>query len=94
MNDARREMIESSRSLIDIFCCDHYDELCTGMKWTECLSKKKHEFKDFRYPDDQFKYELQERCIRKKNLLILKEEYKSIYAQTEVDEDDEDIRIE
>jgi hypothetical protein len=29
MNDARREMIEASRSIIDIFCCNHYDELRT-----------------------------------------------------------------
>jgi hypothetical protein len=96
MNDARREMTEASRTLIDVFCCNHYDELISGLKWIDCLSKKRYEFKCFKYGDDRFKYELQERCDRVKNLWKLKLEYRSVYTQipTDVyvlDDDDEQI---
>ena len=95
MTEAKQNIINASKSPIDQFICDHYNELVIGMVCSDALTCKPSEMKD-----KNFQLSIKDKCDRKKKgpkgsqkwCYILKEECKSLYRQTEnIDEDDIDI---
>ena len=90
MTEAKEDLIEASRSLIDIFICDNYDKLCEGWLCSEAILFKPYDMKE-----RTFCLQLKDKCIRKQRKIdgkpvwhyFLKDECKSLYKQTITDDD-------
>lgn len=91
MTEAKEDLIEASRSPIDVWICEHYDELLNGIQCSDALVSKPSEMKD-----KNFQLQIKEKCERKKKgpkgnqkwYYILKDECKSLYHQTVYEEDE------
>ena len=90
LTEAKQDLIEASRSPVELFICDHYNELCKGMLCSEALLNKPCEIKE-----RSFQLQLKDKCDKKRETkgdrkwyYILKDEYKSIYHQTEREDDE------
>ena len=91
MTDAKQDLIEASKSPVEQFICDYYNKLCEGWLCSEALLYKPYDIKE-----RSFQLQLKDKCIRKRvkknNQLywyyFLKDEYKSIYKQTETDDNE------
>ena len=89
MTEAKQDLIEASRSPLDIWICDHYNDLCKGILCSDALISKPPEMKD-----RTFQLQLKDKCIRKQVregnqrpwYYFIKEECKLIYSQTVYDE--------
>lgn len=85
MTEAKQDIINASKSPIDQFICDHYDDLVKGMICSDALMYKPSDMKD-----KNFQLQLKDKCDRKKKgpkgnqkwCYILKDECKSLYKQT------------
>ena len=96
MTEAKQDLIDASRSPIDVWICNHYNQLLEGINCSDALLTKPSEMKD-----KQFQMQIKERCerrqIKRKWHYILKEGCKSLYKQTENefddDYDDEDLPV-
>jgi hypothetical protein len=90
--EAKQDLIDASRSPLDVWICDHYNELIEGILCSDALISKPSEMKD-----KAFQLQIKERCDRvkiqkegvRKWYYKLKEGCKSIYKQT-INEDDEE----
>jgi hypothetical protein len=90
--EAKQDLIDASRSPLDVWICDHYNELLEGILCSDALISKPSEMKD-----KAFQLQIKERCDRvkiqkegvRKWYYKLKEGCKSIYKQT-INEDDEE----
>jgi hypothetical protein len=60
MTEEKEAVIDASRSPIDLFIAQHYDELLEGWKCDECRDAKPYEIKD-----RQFNLAMAGKCIRK-----------------------------
>ena len=93
MTEAKEDLIEASRSPIDVWICEHYDELLNGIQCSDALVSKPSEMKD-----KNFQLQIKEKCERKKKgpkgnqkwYYILKDECKSLYHQTVYEEYEEE----
>jgi len=96
MTEAKEDLIQASRSPIDVFICDHYDELIKGMKCSIALEMIPKEMSK-----RNFELQIKQRCIVKQITVdgarprhyILKDECKNLYKQTinEIDEDEDEF---
>lgn len=92
MTEAKQDLIEASRSPIDVWINEHYNDLIEGIQCSDALMSKPSEMKD-----KTFQLQIKDKCIRKKKRVegvrqwyyILKDECKSIYHQTVYEEDNE-----
>ena len=93
MTEAKEDIINASKSPIDQFICDHYNELVKGMICSDALVCKPADMKD-----KNFQLSIKDKCERRKKgpkgaqkwCYILKDECKGLYKQTEfIDEDEE-----
>lgn len=90
MTEAKQDLIDASQSPLDVWICQHYDELCKGIVCSEALTSRPSEMKE-----RSFQNQIRDKCIHRRITLngsrvyayILKEECKSIYHQT-VSEDE------
>ena len=101
MTEAKQNLIEASRPPIDIWICEHYNELCKGILCSEALLSKPQDLKE-----RTFQLQLKDKCIRKQVrngktkpwYYFLKDECKLIYSQTSCEDEDfeefEDEKIE
>ena len=93
MTEAKQDIIEASRSALDVWICDHYDELVKGLPCDEALVSKPSEMKE-----RTFQLQLKDKCDRKrvqssgvrKWHYVLKNECKAIYSQTVHDDVEEE----
>lgn len=91
MTEAKEDIINASKSPIDQFICDHYNELVKGMVCTDALVCKPADMKD-----KNFQLSLKDKCDRKQKRVngkrvwyyFLKDECKSLYKQTEFIDDE------
>ena len=91
MTEAKQDLIEASRTPVDQWICDHYTSLLEGMECSTALSCKPKDMKD-----KTFQLQIKDKCERKqlrrngmkKWYYILKEEYRSIYKQNTLEEDE------
>jgi hypothetical protein len=60
MTEAKQELIEASRPIIDIWIIEHYNELVAGVKCSEALDKKPKELRP-----RSFQLVLKDKCDRK-----------------------------
>ena len=87
MTEAKEDLIEASRNPLDVWICEHYDDLCAGMLCSDALNCKPVEMKE-----RAFQLQIKDKCDRKQKQVecvrkwfyILKEECKSIYKQAKV----------
>ena len=94
MTEAKQDLIEASQSPLDVWICQHYDELCKGIVCSDALISRPPEMKE-----RSFQLQIKDRCERKRLTVdgkriwhyILKDECKAIYHQTVYDNDDEEI---
>ena len=92
MTEAKQDLIDASKSPLDQWICDHYDELIKGIISSDALLSKPSEMKD-----RAFQLQLKDKCEHKKIqhdgvrkwYYILKDECKSLYKQTIYESDDE-----
>ena len=92
MTEAKQDIIEASRSALDVWICDHYDELVKGLPCDEALVSKPSEMRE-----RTFQLQLKDKCDRKKIQnsgvrkwhYVLKNECKAIYSQTVHDDDEQ-----
>lgn len=85
MTEAKEDLIEASRNPLDIWICEHYNQLCTGMLCTDALTCKPSEMKE-----RTFQLQIKDKCDRKQKQIdcvrkwcyVLKDECKTIYKQT------------
>ena len=92
MTEAKQDLIEASRTPLDNWICEHYNELLTGIPCSEALTSKPAEMKD-----KNFQLQIKDKCNRKRITIhgkrvwcyILKDECKQIFKQIlhEIDED-------
>ena len=95
MTEAKQDLIEASRTPLDNWICEHYDELILGIPCSDALTSKPTEMKD-----KNFQLQIKDKCNRKRITIhgkrvwcyILKDECKQIYKQI-LHEIDEDIDI-
>ena len=84
MTEAKEDLIEASRNPLDVWICEHYDELCAGMLCVDALMTKPVEMKErafqLQIKDKCDRRQKQADCVRKW-FYVLKEECKSIYKQ-------------
>ena len=96
MTEAKQDLIEASRTPLDNWICEHYDELILGIPCSDALTSKPTEMKD-----KNFQLQIKDKCNRKRITIhgkrvwcyILKDECKQIFKQIlhEIDEDIDDI---
>ena len=94
MTEAKQDLIEASRTPLDNWICEHYNELLTGIPCSYALTSKPAEMKD-----KNFQLQIKDKCNRKQITIdrkrvwcyLLKEECKSIYSQKIVEYDDADF---
>ena len=92
MTEAKQDLIDASRSPIDYFICDHYNDLIDGIPCTTALRMKPSDMKD-----KTFQLQIKDKCDRKQKrdgntrvwYYVLKDEYKNLYKQTLHDDDEE-----
>lgn len=92
MTEAKQDLIEASKSPIDVWINDHYDSLIKGMICSDALVCKPADMKD-----KNFQLSIKDKCERRKKgpkgaqkwCYILKDECKGLYHQTEFIDDDE-----
>ena len=85
MTDAKQDLIDASKSPLDIWICEHYNDLIEGLPCDEALRSKPEEMKQ-----RTFQLQLKDKCERKRKRIngqltwyyILKQECKAIYSQT------------
>ena len=85
MTDAKQDLIDASKSPLDIWICEYYNALVDGMNCDEALRCKPAEMKK-----RTFQLQLKDKCERKQRRIdgqrvwfyILKQECKDIYHQT------------
>ncbi len=91
MTEAKEDIINASKSPIDQFICDHYNDLVKGMICTDALICKPSDMKD-----KNFQLSLKDKCDRKQKRVdgkrvwyyFLKDECKGLYKQTEFIDDE------
>lgn len=91
MTEAKQDLIDASKSPLDQWICDHYNDLIEGIQCSEALHSKPSDMKD-----KAFQLQIKDKCERKKKgargnqqwYYVLKEECRSIYHQTVNEEDD------
>jgi hypothetical protein len=89
MTEAKQDLIEASRSPIDIWICDHYDEIKKGVQCSDALRSKPDDMKE-----KNFQLSIKDKCDRKQIRVngqrvwhyVLKPEMPAIYSQTVVDQ--------
>ena len=94
MTEAKQDLIEASRTPLDNWICEHYDELILGIPCSDALTSKPTEMKD-----KNFQLQIKDKCNRKQITIdrkrvwcyVLKEECKSIDLQKIVEYDDADF---
>ena len=92
MTEAKQDIINASKSPIEQFICDHYNDLVKGMNCSDALMCKPADMKD-----KNFQLTIKDKCDRKRITVegkrvwhyILKDECKGLYKQTENFEEDE-----
>ena len=92
LTEAKKDLIEASRSPLDQWICDHYDQLCEGLKCSMALWSKPAEMKD-----RSFQLQLKDKCERRQIRVdgervwyyFIKEDAKKVYNQTVFDTEDE-----
>ena len=92
MTEAKQDLIEASKSPIDVWINDHYDSLVKGMSCSDALVCKPADMKD-----KNFQLSIKDKCDRKQKRVdgkrvwyyFLKDECKGLYHQTEIFEEDE-----
>ena len=85
MTDAKQDLIDASKSPLDIWICEHYNELVEGIVCEDALRTKPEEMKK-----RTFQLQLKDKCERKRKRInnqlnwyyTLKPECKLIYNQT------------
>lgn len=85
MTDAKQDLIDASKSPLDIWICEYYNALVDGMNCDEALMCKPAEMKK-----RTFQLQLKDKCERKRKRIngnltwyyTLKQECKDIYHQT------------
>ena len=85
MTEAKQDLIEASKTPLDIWICEHYNDLCEGIICEDALRSKPEDMKQ-----RAFQLQLKDKCERKRKridgqlhwIYILKEECKNIYSQT------------
>ena len=89
MTEAKQDLIEASRNPVEQFICDHYNELCKGMLCSDAIMLRGD------IKERTFTLHLKDKCDKKRETkgdrkwyYILKDEYKSIYHQTEREDDE------
>lgn len=98
MTQAKLDLIDASRSPIDIWICDNYDNLVRGMLCSDAIENKPDEIKE-----RVFQFMLKDKCDRIKKQInkhcswyyVLKNDCKQIYSQT-IDDNintDDDVHI-
>ena len=93
MTEAKQDIINASKSPIDQFICDHYNELVKGMDCSDALMFKPSDMKD-----KNFQLSIKDKCERKRITInrkrvwcyVLKEECKNLYKQSETIDFDEE----
>ena len=101
ITEAKQDLIEASRTPVEQWICDHYTSLVAGMECSTALSCKPKDMKD-----KTFQLQIKDKCDHKqlrrngmrKWYYILKEEYRSIYKQNVLEDDeyiieDDDIPV-
>ena len=96
MTEAKQDLIEASKSPIDVWICDHYNDLIEGVQCSEALLSKPSEMKD-----RAFQLQIKDKCVRNKRgpkgqrqwYYILKDECKSVYHQTVYEDNDDNEEI-
>ena len=91
MTEAKQDIINASKSLIEQFICDHYDELVKGMICSDELVCKLSDMKD-----KNFQLIIKDKCDRKRITIdgkrkwhyIIKDECKGLYKQTEFNDEE------
>lgn len=94
MTEAKQDIIDASRTPLEIWICDHYDELIEGIICSEALISKPSEMKD-----RTFQLQMKDKCDRKRKridgrlewIYVLKDECKKIYSQTINEEEGEEF---
>ena len=92
MTEAKQDLIEASRSPLEVWICDHYDALVKGISCADALVSKPSDLKD-----KAFQLQIKGVCDRKQRRVegkrewfyIMKEEAKPLYHQTVYSEDEE-----
>ena len=93
ITEAKKDLIEASRSPIDVWICDNYNDLIKGIPCDEALMARPPDMKE-----RTFQLQLKDKCDHKKIQkdgvrkwhYILKQECRSVYSQTEDDPIDDD----
>lgn len=57
MTEAKQDLIEASKSPLEYWICDHYDELVEGMKCSDALGCKPSDMKE-----RQFQLQIKDKC--------------------------------
>ena len=91
MTEAKQDLIEASKSPIDVWINDHYDSLVKGMICSDALVCKPADMKD-----KNFQLSIKDKCDRKQKRVdgkrvwyyFLKDECKGLYKQTEFIDDE------
>ena len=91
MTEAKRDIIDASKSPIDVWINDHYDELVKGMICSSALVCKPSDMKD-----KNFQLSIKDKCDRKQKRIdgkrvwcyFLKDECKGLYHQTEYNDEE------
>ena len=93
ITEAKKDLIEASRSPIDVWICDNYNDLIKGILCDDALMIRPPDMKE-----RTFQLQLKDKCDYKKiqkngvrkGYYILKQECRGIYSQTEDDPIDDD----
>ena len=93
MTEAKQDLIDASKSPIDQWICDNYNNLCDGIPCADALLSKPAEMRD-----RAFQLQLKDKCERKRKRVdaklvwyyVLKDECKGVYQQTSLDVDEEE----
>lgn len=94
MTEAKQDLIEASRTPLDLWICERYDDLIKGIPCSDALISKPREMRD-----KSFQLQIKDKCNRQRLTIdsrrvwcyVLKDEYKQIYSQITIDEDEADI---
>jgi hypothetical protein len=85
VTEAKQDLIEASRPVIDSWIMEHYDELILGLNCSEALRMKPNELKD-----KSFQLQLKDKCerVRKQGewRYVLKNEAKKLFHQIDLNE--------
>ena len=94
MTEAKQDLIEASRTPLDFWICEHYDDLIKGIPCSEALFSKPREMRD-----KNFQLQIKDKCNRPRLTIdskrvwcyVLKDEYKQMYSQ--ITNDDAEIEL-